>query len=119
MARRSYTGYRLAPEKGTVSDVAVHVNGEPLAHVVYHSPARGFNWGYSGSGPADLALSILADYFGEKQSPRQARVFDVSTVPQAWKNHQAFKWSFVIHWNDEWMIDSDVIASWLVRQQAV
>lgn len=28
-----------------------------------HSPT-GFNWGYAGSGPAQLALAILLDYFG-------------------------------------------------------
>lgn len=28
-----------------------------------HSPA-GFGWGYGGSGPAQLALSLLADYLG-------------------------------------------------------
>jgi hypothetical protein len=31
--------------------------------VVNHSPT-GFAWGYAGSGPAQLALAILADYFG-------------------------------------------------------
>ncbi len=29
-----------------------------------HSPT-GFCWGYGGSGPAQTALAILADYFGE------------------------------------------------------
>lgn len=32
-----------------------------LKHICLHSP-DGFNWGYNGSGPADLALSILCDY---------------------------------------------------------
>lgn len=46
-------------------DPVVHVidtNGptEPLRHEVYHSP-DGFEWGYGGSGPADLARSIVAD----------------------------------------------------------
>jgi len=36
----------------------------PLHHVVRHSP-DGFNFGYSGSGPSDLALSILWDCFGK------------------------------------------------------
>lgn len=36
----------------------------PLPHVAHHSPT-GYAWGYAGSGPADLALSILADYFEE------------------------------------------------------
>lgn len=33
-----------------------------------HSPT-GFNWGYMGSGAAQLALAILADYFGPDQPP--------------------------------------------------
>lgn len=36
-----------------------------LDHHVRHSP-DGFNWGYAGSGPADLARSILLDAFGFK-----------------------------------------------------
>jgi len=33
-----------------------------------HSPS-GFNWGYGGSGPAQLALALLADFFGNPRSP--------------------------------------------------
>ena len=29
-----------------------------------HSPT-GFEWGYAGSGPAQLALALLADHFGD------------------------------------------------------
>lgn len=36
---------------------------KPLKHHVRHSP-DGFNWGYGGSGPSDLARCILIDYFG-------------------------------------------------------
>lgn len=35
-----------------------------------HSPT-GFEWGYGGSGPAQLALAILADHFGSAQAPAQ------------------------------------------------
>ena len=45
----------------------VTVDGEPLKHICRHSP-DGFNWGYGGSGPADLALSILTDCIGEKEA---------------------------------------------------
>jgi len=34
----------------------------PLKHVLRHSP-DGFEWGYGGSGPADLALAILREVF--------------------------------------------------------
>lgn len=34
-----------------------------LPHIRRHSPT-GYEWGYGGSGPADLALSILTDLIG-------------------------------------------------------
>jgi hypothetical protein len=34
-----------------------------------HSPT-GFEWGYSGSGPAQLALAILADVFSSSATPK-------------------------------------------------
>ncbi len=47
--------------------------------IVYHSP-DGFEWGYGGSGPAELALNILAMFV------------DHDT---AFKLHQEFKWKFI------------------------
>jgi hypothetical protein len=35
----------------------------PLTHHVRHSPG-GFEWGYAGSGPAELARCILIEHFG-------------------------------------------------------
>lgn len=58
-------------------------NGETITNVphkiVYHSPS-GFEWGYGGSGPADLALNILAVFVPDKY---------------AMQYHQAFKWAFI------------------------
>lgn len=45
------------PGPGKVTIIDADGNEEPLRHIVRHSP-DGFNWGYGGSGPADLALSI-------------------------------------------------------------
>jgi len=44
-----------------------------LPHVVFHSPT-GFETGYAGSGPSDLALSIMADHYGVKPSQMAARM---------------------------------------------
>lgn len=35
-----------------------------------HSP-DGFNWGYSGSGPAQLALALLADALGDDEKAQR------------------------------------------------
>lgn len=48
----------------------IEIDGEnitmkPLEHIVRHSP-DGFEWGYGGSGPAELARCILIDLLGEE-----------------------------------------------------
>jgi len=48
---------------------SVSVNGQPLDPRLdwqYHNPT-GFDWGFQGSGPAQLALAILADYLGQER----------------------------------------------------
>lgn len=45
----------------------------PLRHVMLHSPT-GFEWGYGGSGPADLALSILCDVLEERPTHEELYV---------------------------------------------
>lgn len=44
-----------------------------------HSP-DGFSWGYSGSGPAQLALGILADYFDDEFASRHYQSFKREVV---------------------------------------
>jgi hypothetical protein len=45
-----------------------------------HSPS-GFEWGYGGSGPAQLALAILADHLADDR--------------QAFNFHHRFKWAVI------------------------
>ena len=69
----------------------VTVNGVPLdprLDLRNHSPV-GFEWGYGGSGPAQLALAILADHLGDDL--------------QALNLYQHFKWTVIAglpkhHW---------------------
>lgn len=72
-----------------------------LPHIERHSP-DGFQWGYEGSGPADLALAILADFLdGDK---RQATIF-----------YQDFKRDFVAKMASDkpFHLLGDVIGAWL------
>ncbi len=66
-AQRVYVGVRTAEGPG---DTTVYVEQcgrrRPLCHVVHHSPS-GLSWGYGGSGPADTALSILANALGGRR----------------------------------------------------
>ena len=71
--------------------VTVRVNGirlNPRNDLWNHSPT-GFEWGYGGSGPAQLALAILADHCGNDE--------------QAFNFHHRFKWTVIAglpkrHW---------------------
>lgn len=61
---KTYVGKRH-PQYGILM-VTVELDGEPigaLCHYVKHSPS-GFECGYAGSGPADLARCILIDHKG-------------------------------------------------------
>jgi hypothetical protein len=63
-----------------------------------HSPT-GFGWGYGGSGPAQLALALLADALGDDDL--------------AVRLHQAFKFKVVACWpeGERWWITADQIAA--------
>ncbi len=78
----------------------VLVNDEPLKHIMVHSP-DGFNWGYGGSGPADLALAILADLMGEEE---------------ARKHYQAFKGEIIaeLPQDADWTLTEEEIRNWLI-----
>ena len=65
----SYFGFR---ENGTARVVRLHHGKDPAADTDLdprldlhsHSPT-GFEWGYAGSGPSQLALALLADFLGD------------------------------------------------------
>ena len=71
-----------------------------LPHIKRHSP-DGFNWGYGGSGPADLALSILTDFAGK----------DVAE-----KLYQKFKSEFIALADSELSIPDVLILEWIEKQ---
>lgn len=123
---RIYTGRRLVPEQKTVSEVEVLVLDKgrgwrkTLRHRVLHSPT-GMNWGYGGSGPADLALSILCNFLGDSQKPtvRGGCWGECEhNYCLAVRHHQGFEREFVAGWGDSWEITEVEIGAWLVKQDA-
>lgn len=97
-----YVGERSA--KGLA---VVTVNGELLSlkrsqKIRNHSP-DGFEWGYSGSGPAQLALAILLDVTGDAELAQE--------------HYQTFKRQFVANWEDEWRITDREVREWLALEQ--
>ena len=63
--------------------VTVTVNGRRLnpRHDLWNHSPTGFEWGYGGSGPAQLALALLADHCGNDE--------------QAFNFHHRFKWAVI------------------------
>ncbi len=63
--------------------------------VVHHSP-DGYEWGFAGSGPADLALNILAHFLPIEGSPHHlVGCFKGNVSKEAWELHQDFKFKFI------------------------
>lgn len=60
--KRGYLGSRYPDSRAYVGVIEDGTVTYELPHIEHHSP-DGFEWGFSGSGPADLALAILAHVF--------------------------------------------------------
>lgn len=89
---RTYEGLRRGHH------VDVSVNGRLLnarLDLWNHSPS-GFEWGYGGSGPAQLALALLADHLGDDE--------------KAVRLHQEFKRKVIASLpHDHWILTSHEI----------
>jgi hypothetical protein len=68
--RQASTLYRDVTNADQVMVEIVRVSGkvERLPHIIRHSP-DGFEWGYSGSGPSDLAIAICVAVLGDEPGP--------------------------------------------------
>ena len=84
----------------------VSVNGEaldPRLDLENKSPT-GFAWGYPGSGPAQLALAILADHTGDDAT--------------ALRFYQDFKQAFIATApEDGFTLTSEQIGAWVAEQE--
>ena len=82
----------------------------PLPHSVRHSPT-GFEMGYGGSGPADLAYSILRHWF------LCYKYTQVEASEMAAECYQAFKRTFVAPEHRRLCIPDNVIEEWWLDLQ--
>jgi hypothetical protein len=104
---KRYLGTRFDGATGTFAGKAqvVVVEGDGrawrLAHRVRHSPC-GFEWGYRGSGPADLARCILIDHLEDPDPPPVL--------------YQRFMTEVIAGiGGDPWVLTAKDIATWLGR----
>lgn len=67
-----------------------------------HSP-DGFEWGYAGSGPAQLALALLLDFTEDAELSCDL--------------YMSFKFTVVAKLKPEWKLTGRQVASWLHRRR--
>jgi hypothetical protein len=103
-AHRRKTGKWYEGKRSSTGESFVTVDGralDPRFDLRFHSP-DGFEWGYGGSGPAQLALAILADYLGDDQ--------------EAERLHQEFKGEVVSGLTgDSWTLTGEQIGKAIDR----
>jgi len=80
----------------------LYVNGHKVIHQVKHSPT-GMEWGYSGSGPADTARSILMMVLPGNKVTNML--------------YQQFKWDFVAKWQGDKIKEIIDLGQWLKKQK--
>lgn len=106
MRKVAYQGYRT--EEGcyvTVLDAGprpFHLLN-PRLDLVNHSPT-GFEWGYMGSGPAQLALAILADFYDDATALHYYQAFKTDVIAPLSCDTKS------------WLIDERIIARWMESQ---
>ena len=92
---------RLYLTSGDSEDV-IEISPDRSQKVYNHSPT-GFNWGYGGSGPSQLALAMLLVATDDEQV--------------ALRHYQDFKWAFVAGMSDTWTMPVETVNRWLASKR--
>lgn len=104
-----YKGTRPIGEAGGPCSVMVYENSgakplPPCNEIRNHSP-DGFNWGYAGSGPAQLALAIMCHHTKDEGFAQRL--------------YRAYMWDVISHIStDEWAITGPSVQRWLTKNAA-
>lgn len=98
----SYKGIRIGGETLVSTPLGRPLDLASSLAVANHSPT-GFEWGYGGSGPAQLALALLLDVLGDEERARA--------------HYQAFKDHHVARWGDTWTITPHDIRAFVALEE--
>lgn len=100
--RDNHNAYVLSLEDNITRVLPLYLNE------VNHSPT-GFEWGYYGSGPSQLAYAILRSYFGEREKAEelytQFKSDFIAVLPSS-TSDRAFC---------DWVITESQVKEWLER----
>jgi hypothetical protein len=90
----------------SLAGAIVTVDGEPLPirHDLKMLSRAGFEWTYQGAGPAQLALALLADHFGDDQ--------------KALRHHEKFMREVIADLDNAWRLTSEDIDAALRQMDA-
>jgi hypothetical protein len=89
---------KLFQGRRTAQGCLVTVNGQPLPSTFqqWRFTADGFEWGYDGTGPSQLAFAILVEHFGDEY--------------KALKSYKIFRDQVIAEiTEDEWNFEDSVI----------
>lgn len=124
MGSKRYIGWRKPDGTAVVEVQEPDGSFHALPHAIVHSPT-GFEWGYLGAGPSDLALAILLDVLGESARLPQ-RVFrrwdtrnvDIVEKTRSWALHDAFKREVIGRMErDAFVLPESSVRDWLARRR--
>lgn len=105
-----YEGHRRAP--GGEQDVTVRHEPDGIVipllamasqRLANHAPS-GFQWGYLGSGPAQLSLALLLDATGDEAL--------------SLRHYHDFKFMVVGNLDDDWSINRNDIIEWIDTRES-
>ena len=97
--RVSASGHQ--PVFKVVKEASYLLDPKPSIKLSDHSP-DGFQWGYGGSGPTQLALALLLDATNEEDALRF---------------YPEFTDIFVASWGDKWEMTQNEIKAWVQGQK--
>lgn len=105
MAKKVYSGAGCNTSRAVYVDNGAGI--EPLdpsqSQAVQLHSREGFNWGYGGSGPQQLAIAILLDFTGDAEIAKRYAM--------------PFKWAHVATWGGNWKITGEEIHAWLIEER--
>lgn len=96
--RISTSGHQPVYKRLLPDGEATELSPKASQKLINHSPS-GFNFGYGGSGPAQLALALLLDVTGNPELAQSC--------------YQDFKFHWVASWGEMWEITSREILEWI------
>ena len=106
---------RCGGDAGGVAEWVVVLN--PRNDLFNHSP-DGFAWGYSGSGPSQLALALLADYFSWGcETKEEAKAADTMAL----RLYQPFKTAVIAPLDQDsgWVLTVDDIKRGIAAAEGI